>query len=194
MIFHLSNLIPLKLDLFIHLGKPMGKNTQHQKKPWYKQFWPWFLIALPSAAVIASVSTVFFAFKHADVIVQDNYYKQGLAINTQVHDLQVAEDLGLTAKLLTNNSTLTIQLQHTNNAFVEPEKLVLSLIHPLDDKQDIQITALNAGNLSYRATLPALKSSKWHIDLEGQNQQDSWRLKGHSYYPQQTVYLTTDSK
>ncbi|WP_425348331.1 FixH family protein, partial [Vibrio splendidus] len=27
-------------------------------KPWYKQFWPWFLIALPATVVIWTIMTV----------------------------------------------------------------------------------------------------------------------------------------
>jgi hypothetical protein len=29
--------------------------------PWFRQFWPWFIIALPSAAVIASFTTLWIA-------------------------------------------------------------------------------------------------------------------------------------
>lgn len=39
-------------------------------KPWYKQFWPWFLIALPGSVVIASLFTVTLAVQHAPVIIQ----------------------------------------------------------------------------------------------------------------------------
>jgi hypothetical protein len=50
------------------------------EKPWYKQFWPWFLIALPTAAVIASFITLNIAFKHADVPVQGDYVQHGLTV------------------------------------------------------------------------------------------------------------------
>lgn len=39
-------------------------------KPWYKQFWPWFLIALPGSVVIASMFTITLAVQNAPVIVQ----------------------------------------------------------------------------------------------------------------------------
>ncbi len=47
---------------------------------WYKQFWPWFLIALPGAAVIASMITLNIAFKYADQPVSGNYEKHGLTV------------------------------------------------------------------------------------------------------------------
>jgi hypothetical protein len=34
--------------------------------PWYKQFWPWVLIALPSSAVIACAITLWFILQAPD--------------------------------------------------------------------------------------------------------------------------------
>ncbi|MFT3930203.1 MAG: FixH family protein [Spongiibacteraceae bacterium] len=48
--------------------------------PWYKQFWPWFLIVLPSAVVIASIVTLNIAFKYADEPVTGDYEKHGLTV------------------------------------------------------------------------------------------------------------------
>jgi len=36
--------------------------------PWYKHFWPWFLIALLSSAVIASFVSLYFALHTSDVV------------------------------------------------------------------------------------------------------------------------------
>jgi hypothetical protein len=45
--------------------------------PWYKQFWPWFIIALPTAAVIASFVSLWLAVTHPDqLIVTDDEYQQ----------------------------------------------------------------------------------------------------------------------
>jgi hypothetical protein len=38
-------------------------------KPWYKQFWPWFVFALPAIAVIAGITTVIIAMDHRPVVV-----------------------------------------------------------------------------------------------------------------------------
>jgi len=39
-------------------------------KAWYRQFWPWFLIAIPLAGVITASITGVYAFRHADVEVR----------------------------------------------------------------------------------------------------------------------------
>lgn len=45
--------------------------------PWYRQFWPWFIIALPTSAVIASFISLWLAVSHPDqLIVSDDEYQQ----------------------------------------------------------------------------------------------------------------------
>ena len=52
-------------------GPMPGENV-----PWFKQFWPWFIIALPAAAVIASFVTLWLAISNPDhVIVTDDEYR-----------------------------------------------------------------------------------------------------------------------
>lgn len=45
--------------------------------PWYRQFWPWFIIALPAAAVIASFITLWLAISHpVHLVVDDEEYRR----------------------------------------------------------------------------------------------------------------------
>jgi len=45
--------------------------------PWYKQFWPWFIIALPASAVIASFITLWLAISNpVQLIVTEDEYQQ----------------------------------------------------------------------------------------------------------------------
>jgi hypothetical protein len=39
--------------------------------PWYRQFWPWFIIAIPSAAVIGGMVTLWLALSHPETLVVD---------------------------------------------------------------------------------------------------------------------------
>jgi hypothetical protein len=48
-----------------------------QEPPWYRQFWPWFIIALPASAVIASLITLYLAVSRPDyVVIEDEEYRQ----------------------------------------------------------------------------------------------------------------------
>ena len=49
-------------------------DTQPQSRadkptPWYRQFWPWFLIALPLTAVIGGLVTIVIAVRTSDTLV-----------------------------------------------------------------------------------------------------------------------------
>ena len=45
--------------------------------PWYKQFWPWFIIALPASVVVASFFTLWLAVSNPDpLVVDENEYRK----------------------------------------------------------------------------------------------------------------------
>ena len=79
-------------------------------QPWYRQFWPWFIIALPLTAVIASITTLIIAAHDPDGLVADDYYKQGLAINQILDRERRAQTLGLSGLLRVDTSTQRILL------------------------------------------------------------------------------------
>ena len=56
---------------------PDKQNTQNNPvTPWYRQFWPWFIIALPASAVVASFITLWLAISRPDyVVIDDNEYQ-----------------------------------------------------------------------------------------------------------------------
>ena len=66
--------------------------------PWYRQGWPWFLIALPATAVVGGIITALLAVRGFDGPVVADYYKQGLAINEEVARAQLARELAITAE------------------------------------------------------------------------------------------------
>lgn len=45
--------------------------------PWYRQFWPWFIIAIPGSAVIGGLITLWLALTHPEALVVDqNEYQE----------------------------------------------------------------------------------------------------------------------
>lgn len=63
------------------------------EKPWYKQFWPWFIMAIPACGVIAGISTVIIASNHAPLITNSNIERFGRITEpaVQANDEQPAE-------------------------------------------------------------------------------------------------------
>src|SRR5210317_1476013 len=104
-------------------------------QPWYQQFWPWFLIALPGSVVVAAFATLYIANKHSDELVVDEYYKNGLAINRQLAKQQRAEEIGLSAVLTVAAGTITVR---TTGPIASPV-LNLRLSHPLESDADFEL-------------------------------------------------------
>lgn len=67
--------------------------------PWYRQPWPWFLIALPAVAVVGSIAAAVLAWRTGDEVVETDYYKRGLAINQELARRERAAQLGLTVEI-----------------------------------------------------------------------------------------------
>jgi hypothetical protein len=44
-------------------------NRRLDASPWYRQFWPWFLIVLPAASVVLSFITLYMALEGMDPVV-----------------------------------------------------------------------------------------------------------------------------
>ncbi len=41
-----------------------------QATAWYRQFWPWFVMALPALAVLGGLATLYIATRNPDPIIQ----------------------------------------------------------------------------------------------------------------------------
>ena len=58
--------------------QPNNIETESVEPPWYRQFWPWFIIALPASAVIAGFITLYLAITRPDYVVIDDQEYQRL--------------------------------------------------------------------------------------------------------------------
>ena len=67
--------------------------------PWYREPWPWLLMAGPAVAVVASLGSAYLAIDGADPIIEDHYYERGLDINATLRRVQQAADLGIHASV-----------------------------------------------------------------------------------------------
>ena len=160
-------------------------------KPWYREFWPWFLISLPATAVIAGLTTVWIAYNSADGLVVGDYYKAGLAINQTLARDDTARALALIATLQNDDGALTLTLAGHLQTY--PDQLSLTLAHPTRQGQDQTLTLSHAGGGHYRAALPVLPDGKWLVQLA--DAAATWRLSGVLHTPfSQSVTLTTDAE
>ncbi len=148
-------------------------NTSESIPPWHKQFWPWFIIALPACAVVASIWTLVIAVKGSDDLVVDEYYKDGMAINRQLVKKDVAQQLGISANLIIAGD----QLEVVTSGPVNSDTLSLYLSHPIEADRDFDVILVRATSNRFRARLPQIPGERWHWILETGEGSD-WRLDG----------------
>ena len=142
--------------------------------PWYREPWPWLLMAGPAIVVVAGFVTLAFAIQSSDGLVADDYYKQGKAINmTLTRDAQ-ARALGYRAQLaLSASGQVALKF---DDAFPSASALKLTLHHPTRAGFDREILLRRGADNSYTAAMPPIDASRWSMTLE--DQAHTWRLTG----------------
>lgn len=142
--------------------------------PWYRDYWPWFLIALPASAVIAGFITLWLAIESDDGVVTDDYYKQGLAINRTLARDEAAAQLQLGADM--RMAAGKVELTLSGRLASYPERISLRIAHPTRAGMDQIVELTHTGNGAYtgRAQLPA--AGRWALVLEDPGK--IWLLHG----------------
>ena len=77
--------------------------------PWYKQFWPWFLIAVPIITLIMGGVLLKLAISTEDSLVVDDYYKEGKAINATLDKEIMARKRNITTELTVNDGRIALK-------------------------------------------------------------------------------------
>ncbi len=147
-------------------------------EPWYKQFWPWLLIFLPSTAVVAGITTLIIAINNKPDMVVEDYYKKGKAINVDLTRLDNAFRLALKFELTVSDQS--IKLVQTLG---EPQNLALRLhfIHRTQQIKDVSMLLSSDANGHYNFDLEKPLDGKWTIQLESFDA--SWRIQTVDRFP-----------
>ncbi|GAB3018078.1 FixH family protein [Bowmanella dokdonensis] len=131
--------------------------------PWYKQFWPWFLIAIPLVSIILSTKMLLLATSGQDSMVIDDYYKEGKAINLSLEKIQRARELGIDSLIHFEGQRIT--LRFVQGAPASGEALSLYFQHPTLKDKDFQLLLTQNADGAYSAQLPNALAGKWHLTL-----------------------------
>lgn len=149
------------------------------EQSWYREPWPWILMAGPAAAVVAGAITIWIAFASADGLVADDYYKQGLAINRVLARDENARRAGIAARILIAGG------QGGGRAGIDvvlggrmdlPEELVVRFSHVSRAGNDREVRLQHVDANRYTAMLPPLPAGRWHVSVE--DTQGQWRVTG----------------
>jgi hypothetical protein len=143
-------------------------------EPWYRQFWPWFLIFIPGLAVVGGIVTIYVATSRPHTMVVDDYARIGLATHRKMERDERAAELGLTATVSVGRTPAEIRVR-LDGDLPRPDHLLLSLSHPTLASADRSLTLPGYGE-AYSARLDAPLEGRWYVQIEAPD--GDWRLAG----------------
>lgn len=132
---------------------------------WYHEPIVWLILALLGSVVIASMVTIALAINSDDGLVNDNYYRDGLAINTALTASDNAVQLRLEATLDAEPNLLIVRVHSANRIDVP---LRLQFAHPTNARLDVAVS-LNPATASHSlgeaiGAAPANNTYTWQLN------------------------------
>lgn len=165
----------------------MKPGARHQSAPWYREPWPWLLMAGPALVVVAGMITLWLAVASEDGLVADDYYKRGLAINQTLSRDRAATALDYRAQVMFSPDFGRVRVMFDGAA--PGGELVLRIVHPTRAGMDQLVPLATSGAGIYEAALAGPRAGRWRVTLEDKHQ--TWRLSGEWRVPEQLVLRLT---
>lgn len=143
-------------------------------KPWYREPWPWIVMAGPAIVIVAGIATTVLAVTSFDGLVADDYYRQGLSINRVLARDEAARALGVTALVQFNETRSRVRVVLGERA--GPATLRLALSHPTIAGDDQEVALRSTAPGVYEGAMAAPRQGRFHLKLEDGD--GRWRLSG----------------
>lgn len=160
----------------------MNSKQHTSSKPWYKEPWPWLLMAGPAIVVVAGLTTYYIANTHGDTLVSDDYYKEGKNIELQLGRDQEAVNRHIRAQILVSPGSDQAKV-FISGKFNPQETIKLLWLHPTQKQWDQAVTLkrdegvpMSGDKVTYSAAFkPLHPSNHWYVRVEDEKQQ--WRVQ-----------------
>ena len=153
-----------------------------EPRPWYREPWPWIIIAGPASAVVAGLTMLWLAVDSNDGLVVDDYYKQGLAINQAIQRDRAASEMRYRAvATLTGGGTRIRAAVSSASGSPLPAALHLHLAHPTRAGKDQTLLLRAQPGGGYEASVRPPEAGRWLVTIE--DPAKTWRLAARWQLP-----------
>lgn len=136
-------------------------------RPWYRERWPWLLMAGPVAVVLASLASAWVAAGSDDGVVAQDYYKQGLLINQKMRRTPPPAPVAGATLAVTSDRRLHVQLV---DAAAADARVRITFVRP-GNRNEQRIDLVHSGD-EWTGTLPELAPGRWIVVLASER----WQL------------------
>jgi uncharacterized protein len=142
------------------------------RTPWYRQRWPWLLMAGPATVVVAALVTAWVAASGADPLLANDYYKRGLLVNQLLAaQPRAPEPVSGAVLRFASDGGVRVELSVVGDAAL-PATLRLTLARPADRGENRVTVLVRGGDGSYAGRTGPPSAGRWIVTLEA----DAWRL------------------
>src|SRR5450631_405958 len=131
--------------------------------PWYRQRWPWILMAGPGIVVVASLYSGWLALTTDDGLVADDYYKRGLSINRQLERVDRAAMLQLGATLdVSPDGEIRVALESpSTDPQAMPAVVRVLITHPTRAGRDQNAELVRGADGRYAGRTVPVSPERW---------------------------------
>ncbi|HEY6897915.1 MAG TPA: FixH family protein [Rhodocyclaceae bacterium] len=151
-----------------------------QSKPWYREPWPWILRSGPALVIIASFISAWIAIRSDDGLVEDDYYRKGLAAEKTVARSELAAKQGIEARVKLQSDRVSVAVSAIDTTFKPPVALILTMSHPTRAGMD-QVVTLKLENQEFTGAFRLPSAGHWLVMIEDEAR--TWRLMGNVVLP-----------
>jgi hypothetical protein len=128
---------------------------QSDTKPWYRNFWPWFIIAVVGWGVVSSSITLTVALNNPPHMMTGDYAKLGKALVDTHERADRAEAMGLSGTLVRRGAQWALSVDALRRDELG-DRLLLLAQHPTDSARDRQVVFERIAPGEYRADAVAI--------------------------------------
>ena len=141
---------------------------------WYREPWPWILVAAPAASIAMGVVLWALAVSTDDGLVANDYYKRGLAINKKIAHVAASAEpkLAATVRVAGDGEVRAEVKGMTDSAIASTPTIKLKLAQPARSTRDLVIVLTRDAGGEYVGRLDQQEAGRWTVTLES----DAWRL------------------
>lgn len=148
--------------------------TAPDSRPWYREPWVWFVIALPAVAVVAGLVTLGLAIHGSDEVVRDDFRSEGLSIHPDPRRDAAAAALAARAELAIDASG-RVEVALALARGPTPGGLQLLLSHATRSELD-RLVHLERHDAAWAGQVGALPDGHWYVEITPTDR--AWRLTG----------------
>jgi uncharacterized protein len=146
-------------------------------RPWYREPWPWMLMAGPFTVIVAGMITLWLAIESSDGLVADDYYKRGLAINQTLSRERLALERHYRAQVTFSADARRVRVMLSGDGEL-PAAMQLQLAHPTRAGMDERVMLHASAPGWFEAQLAAPVRGRRLIVLEDAAR--TWRLSAEA--------------